>query len=73
VIATVSTRHSPHAAEPYKELAEKGRAVGADAVFDARRRIEASRGHQSFTGYGVAVRILDPAAVDFSEENGRWL
>jgi len=72
VIATVSTPPSSYAAEPYKELAEKGRAVGADAVFDAKRKVEASHGQKSFTGYGVAVRIMDPAAVDFSEENGRW-
>ena len=72
VIANLSTPPLPSLAEVFRKLAEKGRAVGADAVFDAKRKIEGSGGVKSFVGFGIAVRIKNPAAVDFSEENGRW-
>ncbi|HNT57867.1 MAG TPA: hypothetical protein PKL99_08290 [Syntrophales bacterium] len=72
VIAPVSTAPSPHASAPYRDLADKGRALGADAVFDAKRKIDVSHGAKSFIGFGVAVKIRDPAAVDFSQESGRW-
>lgn len=36
------------------------------------RKIEGVGGGKSFVGFGIAVRIKNPAAVDFSEENGRW-
>lgn len=73
VIANLSTPPLPTLAEVFRKLAEKGRAVGADAVFDAKRKIEVSGGHPSYVGFGIAVRIANPAAVDFSEGNGRWL
>lgn len=73
VIANLSTPPLPSQAEVFRKLAEKGRAVGADAVFDAKRKIEGVGGVKSFVGFGVAVRFTNPAAVDFSEENGRWL
>mgnify|MGYP000888403332 CR=1 FL=1 len=72
VIANLSTPPLPMQADVWRKLAEKGRAVGADAVFDAKRKIEGSGGVKSFVGFGIAVRIKNPAAVDFSEENGRW-
>ncbi|GEM_PF-2354123 len=71
-IANLSTPPQPMQADVFRKLAEKGRAVGADAVFDAKRKIEVSGGHPSYVGFGIAVRIKNPAAVDFSEENGRW-
>jgi hypothetical protein len=73
VIANLSTPPLPMQADVWRKLAEKGRAVGADAVFDAKRKIEGVGGTKSFVGFGIAVRIKNPAAVNFSEENGRWL
>lgn len=73
VIANLSTPPLPMQADVWRKLADKGRTVGADAVFDAKRKIESVGGLKSFTGFGIAVRITNPAAVDFSKENGRWL
>lgn len=72
VIANLSTPPMPMQADVFRKLAEKGRAAGADAVFDAKRKIEGVGGGKSFVGFGIAVRIKNPAAVDFSKENGRW-